>query len=192
MRRTFFGATLLGLAGILLATGPVLRATVIVPAEFREVVAGSDIIAYGRVTEVRPQWSDDRRRIESYVTFAVATYLKGGSDSTIVFKVPGGQIGRYRTFMMGAPVFEPGDEAILFLKAAAGETPIVFGFNQGVFRVRMDSTTGRRVVASPALLASSDTPAVLQRGSAERRSLPIETFAAQVQSVMAERRGDAR
>ena len=40
----------------------VLAALRRIPAEFREVVAGSDLIAYGRVAEVRPQWADQRRK----------------------------------------------------------------------------------------------------------------------------------
>ncbi len=185
MRRTL-------VVGFLWLLGSPLHATVIVPAEFREVVQGSDIIVYGRVESVRADWSDDRRRIETYVTFDVSSSLKGGADRTIVFKVPGGTLGRYRSMMMGAPVFQPGDEAFLFLKTGVASTPVVFGFNQGVFRVRSDAGTGRRLVASPALLAGADAPRPLVRGAAERRSVPIESFAAQVQAVMAEAREPGR
>ncbi len=178
--------------GLLLLLGAAVHATVIVPAEFREVVHGSDVIAYGRVESVRAEWSDDRRRIETSVTFGVASYFKGDSGPTIVFTVPGGQLGRYRSVMMGAPVFQPGDEAFLFLKTGVAPTPVVYGFNQGVFRVRPDAGTGRRLVASPALLAGSDAPQPLVRGARARRPVPIESFAAQVQAVMAEAREPGR
>src|SRR5512133_2066001 len=92
-----------------------LRATVLVPAEFHEVVAGSQIIVYGRVAAVRAEWSDDRSRIESIVTVTAGTYLKGGPGSTVTFRVPGGQIGRYRNVMIGAPQLQPGEEAVFFL-----------------------------------------------------------------------------
>ena len=49
-----------------------LRATVLLPAEFREIVNGSDIIAYGRVIETRVEWSDDRKNVDTLVTFHVA------------------------------------------------------------------------------------------------------------------------
>jgi hypothetical protein len=179
------------LLALVLAIGSTARATVIVPAEFREVVAGSEIIAYGRVMDVRPEWSADRRHITSHVTFAVGTYLKGGADTTITFSVPGGEIGRYRSIMAGAPVFAAGDEAVLFLKSGGG-TPIIFGFNQGVFRVRTDAATGRRMVVSPALSARGDPPEPLARGSSERRSVPLEAFAARVKDIMAELQGTAR
>ncbi len=168
--------------------GSTLHATVVVPAEFREVVQGSDLIVYGRVESVRPQWSDDRRRIESVVTFGVSTILKGEADRTIEFTVPGGTLGRYRTMVMGAPVFEAGDEAFLFLRTGLAPTPVVFGFNQGVFRVRSDAGTGRRLVASPALLAGADAPQLLVRGAPDRRPVPIESFATRVLAVMAEAR----
>ncbi len=172
---------------LLLCAAPgVLRATVLVPAEFREIVNGSDIIAYGRVVHTTVESSENRRRIDTLVTLQVGTYLKGGPGETLVFKVPGGEIGRYRAVLVGAPQFAAGDEAIVFLNVGNGEYPSVFGLNQGVFRVRLDQETRRRVVVPPALMARGDTPEVIVRGSAERRSVALEAFGAQVQTVLAE------
>ncbi len=92
-------------------------ATVLVPAEFSEIVGGSEIIAYARIVDVRPEWADGRRWIDSVVTAEVVSYMKGGSGETISFKVPGGRLGRYRSVVVGAPVFARGDEAMLFLKS---------------------------------------------------------------------------
>jgi hypothetical protein len=162
-----------------------LRATVLLPAEFREVVNGSDIIAYGRVIETRVEWSVDRKNVDTLVTFQVGTYLKGGPGETLVFKVPGGTIGRFRNVLVGAPQFVSGDEAVLFLNSRGREFPSVFGLNQGVFRVSIDGATRRRMVTPP-LLARGETPEVVVRGAASRRSLPLETFGAQVQTVLRE------
>jgi hypothetical protein len=168
----------------------VLRATVIVPAEFREIVNGADIIAYGRVVETSVESSDDRKRVDTLVTLHVGTYLKGGPGDTIVFRVPGGQIGRFRNVMVGAPQFAVGEETVVFLNVREGDHPFVFGLNQGVFRVRIDDQTKRRVVTPPVLAARSSTPEIVVRGAADRRPLPLETFGAQVQTVVAE--GGAR
>src|SRR5918994_1720218 len=127
------------------AFSPAVGATVIVPAEFREIVGGSELIVVGRVVDVRAEWADGRRRIDSYVTVEVASTLKGRAAETVTFLVPGGQIGRYRSVMIGAPVFSPGDEAVLFLNARGSAVPYVFGLNQGVYRVRIDSR-GQRMV----------------------------------------------
>ena len=175
-----------------LTVSPMLRATVIVPAEFREVVAGSDVIVVGRVTDVTAEWADGRRRIDSYVTVEIATTLKGEAKQTITFLVPGGQIGRYRSVMVGAPVFARGDEAVLFLNARPSAVPHVFGLNQGVYRVRVDARSGQRIVVAPPLLARSQAAEVLRRGAANRRSLPLDAFNAQVREVMAGTAGSAR
>jgi hypothetical protein len=165
------------------------RATVLLPAEFREIVAGSEIIVHVRVVDVRPQWVDGRRRIESVVTAEVLTPFKGGDRQTIEFKVPGGQIGRYRSVMIGAPTFTPGDEAVLFLSSHGDDGASIFGLSQGVFRVRQDRVTGRRVVVPPPILATTESREVVMRGSPNRRPLEVDAFGAQVRAVIAQQGG---
>jgi hypothetical protein len=171
---------------LLLCVAPAaMRATILVPAEFREIVNGADIIAYGRVIDTTVTSSDDRKRVDTLVTLQVGTYLKGGPGDTIVFKVPGGQIGRFMNVMVGAPQFVVGEETVVFLNLRGGDAPFVFGLNQGVYRVRIDEQTKRRVVTPPVLTARGTTPEVITRGAVDRRPVPLETFGAQVQTVLA-------
>jgi hypothetical protein len=176
----------------------VASATVLVPAEFSEIVGGSEIIAYARVVDVRPEWADGRRWIDSIVTADVVSYLKGGSEETISFKVPGGRLGRYRSVVVGAPVFARGDEAVLFLKSngTAGDSlPDVFGLNQGVFRVRVDPRTGQKMVVPPPVMATAPAdgePQAVKRGAVDRRPLAFEAFGARVRDVMASTRKGKR
>ena len=163
-----------------------LHATVLIPAEFREIVNGSEIIAYGRVTSTAVQWSDDRKNVDTLVTFQVGTYLKGGAGETIVFRVPGGTIGRYMNVLVGAPQFEAGDEVVIFLNTRGRELPAVFGLNQGVFRVSREAATSQRFVTPPILARGGDLPRPVVRGAAERKPMPLEAFGAQVQTVIAE------
>jgi hypothetical protein len=169
-----------------------LHATVLVPAEFREVVNGSDLIAYGRVVSVAPVRVEGQTRIDSLVTFEVGSWLKGGGESSITFWTPGGQLGRYRSVRVGAPTFNVGDEAVMFLTSAGQPVPTVFGMSQGVFRVRRDPDTGERMVVPPPLLAAGNEPQTLRRGDRTRQPVPLDTFGAQVRSVMAEPRGAVR
>jgi hypothetical protein len=169
----------------LLFAAPGLRATVLVPAEFREIVAGSQIIVYGRIADVRPEWSDDRRRIDTVVSVQAGSYLKGGPASVVTFRVPGGTIGRYKNVMVGAPEFQPGEEAVLFLRADGPTMAYVFGLSQGVFRVRVDARSGRRLVVPPVLMARGDAPQTVRRGTTERKPLPLDAFAATVRAAMA-------
>jgi len=162
-------------------------ATVIVPAELREIVAGSEVIAYARVTDVRAEWADGRRWIDTVVTAEVMSYLKGGPAETVTFKVPGGQLGRYRSVFVGAPTFTRGDEAVLFLKPHSDDLPDIFGVSQGLFRVRVDSRTGQRMVVPPPIMAtgSPDIAQPLTRGALDRKPLPFNEFGARVREAMA-------
>jgi hypothetical protein len=180
-------------AAVLVTT--IAHATVLVPAEFTEIVGGSAIIAYARVVDVRPEWADGRRWIDSVVTAEVVSYLKGGSGETIAFKVPGGKLGRYRSVVVGAPVFARGDEAVLFLKANDDGLPAIFGLNQGVFRVRVDARTGQRMVVPPPVTAV-DPAAVdaepVKRGAVDRRPLAFDAFGARVRDAMSAARKGAK
>jgi hypothetical protein len=187
------GRVLPFIAAVLVTTAA--GATVLVPADFNEIVGGSEIIAYARVIDVRPQWADGRRWIDTVVTAEVVSYLKGGSEQEIAFKVPGGKLGRYRSVLVGAPVFAPGDEAVLFLKTHGESMPDVFGVNQGVFRVKVDQRTGQRMVVPPPIVAAdpqSTEPQPLKRGAVDRRPLPFDAFGARVRDAIATARKGAK
>jgi hypothetical protein len=167
-----------------LVIAPALQATVLVPAEFREIVTGSQVIVHGRVADVRSEQTGDRRRIETIVTLQAGTYYKGGPGDRVTFRVPGGTIGRYRSLMVGAPEFRAGDEVVLFLKANGPAVAHVFGLNQGVFRVQRDARTGQSLVVPPALMSQGDAPQKVIRGTADRKPVPLDAFGAQVRAAL--------
>src|SRR6187399_151457 len=92
-----------------------LSATVLVPAEFKEIVAEAGLIVRGHVTDVRAVIRSDRG-VESVATLAVDATLKGTPSEFVSLTVPGGTIGRYTTRMIGAPVLRVGQQAVFFLK----------------------------------------------------------------------------
>lgn len=169
---------------VLLGLSSILSATVLIPSEFREIVSGSQIIVHGRVTDIRAEWLDGRRRIESVVTLEPSAFYRGTAARAVTFRVPGGQIGRYKSVTVGAPEFRAGDEVVLFLKAQGPVVPQVFGLNQGVFRVRVEPRTGRRVVMQPIVTAKSAAPERVVRGARERQPVPLAQFAAQIRTVL--------
>jgi hypothetical protein len=161
-----------------------LAATVLVPAEFREVVNGADLIVYARVSSIQARWSDDRKHVDTLVTLQAGTYLKGSARETLVVVVPGGTIGRFMNVTVGAPAFNAGDEAVFFL-TTRGRDLAIFGLNQGVFRVSTEGASRRRLVTPP-LMSRGSGPETVVRGDPARRPVPLETFGAQVQAVLAE------
>jgi hypothetical protein len=111
------------------------------------MVNGSQLIVHGRVVDVRSQMTSGRRSIESIVTVAVIESFKGSAGSEVMFRMPNGEVGRYRHVVVGAPEFTPGQEVVLFLAGQAPALPLPFGLSQGVFRVGRDRD-GRASVAS--------------------------------------------
>jgi hypothetical protein len=152
--------------------------TTILPADFSEMVAGSQVIVHGRVVDVRAQLTSGRGSIESVVTVAVIDPIKGPSGAQVAFRVPNGQIGRYRRVTVGAPEFATGDEVVVFLRGQPPVLPMPFGLNQGVYRVSRG--TGQAMV-TPLVAAGAGR---VVRGDPARRPMTIEAFARHVRDVL--------
>src|SRR5215813_7038506 len=80
-----------------------VRATTIVAADLGELSHDALAIARGRVADVQSQWTADRGTVETIVTLEVESYLKGSLGATVRFRVPGGELGRFRSIVVGAP-----------------------------------------------------------------------------------------
>jgi hypothetical protein len=143
------------------------NATVVVPADVPTAVAESNVIVYGRVVDVRSAVTAPPRGIETFVTVAVVDALKGNPGRSVTFRVPNGQVGRYRRVVVGAPEFEEGDEVVVFLQGQPPAIPALFGLSQGVYRVA-------RQAGEP----------VVMRGSRTRRPLPLAVFAREIETIV--------
>jgi hypothetical protein len=174
---------LLPVAALLLALAPPVRATVLLPGDLGDIARGAAVIVRGTVVDVRPEWVEGRRRVETIVTLDVAETFKGGMTGRITFQVPGGVMGRYRSVTIGAPTFHAGEEIVVCLGARPPALPYVLGLSQGVFRVRRDGASGQRFVTTPVLLAGQATTAV-QRGDPARRPMTLDQFGATLRSVL--------
>jgi hypothetical protein len=158
-------------------------ATVYVPVDFREMVTASRAIVHGRVVAVRSEPTSDRRTIASYVTIEVAEHLKGNLGAEVTFRVPGGQVGRYRRIIVGAPQFTRGDEVIVFLTARGPSWPYIFGLSQGVYRIAR-AGDGRAIVTPPPVMARGVEAEPVVRGDPARRPLPLDVFAREVKAIV--------
>jgi hypothetical protein len=163
------------LIAVLMAIAPRVRATVIVPADLAELSHDARAIARGRVAAVTGRWTEDRRTIETIVKLEVDRYLKGSFGGTIEFRVPGGELGRYRNVVVGAPEFAVGDRVIVFLAAAGPMIPYIVGFNQGVYRIVAGAERNAALVTPPPILPGPQ-PRRIVRGDPTRRPLPLEKF----------------
>jgi hypothetical protein len=169
---------------------------VVVPADLTEMVNASHTIVHGRVVDVQSYETAGRKTIESLVTVQIIEAIKGGPGGThpadgtrspdggryVHFKLPGGQVGRYRRIMVGAPRCARGDEVVLFLKGAAPAVPMPFGLTQGIYRVSRDAA-GRATVRP---MANAGTDRVV-RGDRARTPLSLDTFSGIVRTIAGRR-----
>ena len=146
LHRRMCGAAL-GVAALVI--GVRVSALTVLPADFSAMVSGSQLIVYGRVVDVRSQAINDRRSIESVVTIAVIESFKGSTGSEVAFRMPNGEVGRYRRVVIGVPEFQRGQEVVLFLAGRAPALPMPFGLSQGVFRVTHRADGGAVVASLP-------------------------------------------
>jgi hypothetical protein len=167
---------------IVRGAGPVV-ATTIVAADLRELTVGATAVAHAVVVDTRSQWVGNRERVETLVTLDVESYFKGNLGRQVVIRVPGGQIGRYRSVLIGAPHLRHGDELVLFLGSQRGSLPYVLGLSQGVFRVRREAGSNRAIVTPAPLLARGNTAEQVIRGDRSRRPLSLSDFGDLVRSL---------
>ena len=169
---------------LLFVSSATVRGTTVLPADLGELSRQAQAIPRGRVVAVEARWTEDRRAIESIVTLQAETYLKGEFGPTLQFRVPGGQLGRFRSITVGAPEFQVGQRVIVFLGARGPRLPHILGFSQGVFRIQQ--TRGRLLVAPPPVLpaaATSVRPARVVRGDRRRVATPLADFERQVRTL---------
>lgn len=160
-------------------------ATVYLPAEFAEMVAASRFIVHGTVVDVRSNPTADRRTIATHVTVAVADALKGSPGEAVTFRVPGGQVGRYRRLVVGAPEFDRGDEVVIFLTARGPSIPYLFGLSQGAYRI--SRAGGSPLVTSPSIFDGHPRAGALSpivRGDPARTAMPLAEFTREVRAIV--------
>jgi hypothetical protein len=168
---------------LLVALGTPARATVLVPADLGELSRDARAIVRGRVARLDPQWTDDRGTVETIVTLEVEGYLKGSLGSTLRFRTPGGDLGRYRSIVVGAPEFAVDEHVVVFLGARGPSVPYVLGLSQGVFRLVRADDTGGWMVTPPATLAATTRSVPLVRGDVSRRPMALTDFEQRVRAL---------
>ena len=154
-------------------------ATTVAPLSFEQLVNESASVVYGRVLEVRPQWTDDRRFIESVVSVEILMGMKGSAVGRISFTTPGGRVGNYVNVIPGVPAFSAGDTAVFFLTSRGPRLPVTTGLTQGVYRVHRDARSGEMLVMPPIV----DAPGRIVRGAPARKPTSLAAFEATVRAV---------
>jgi hypothetical protein len=180
---------LFALAGLMLALvlPRSLAASVVLPATLDELAAEADLIVHARIARVDTRQAPGTLRVERVVTLDVVRVLKGSPGEALQLVLPGGTYGRYRTVVPGVPEVAEGEEAVLFLRPSPNGATHLLGFSQGIVRVRIDPSTGQRMVAASVM---SEAAGPVVRGAPDRGPQPLVTLEARIaRVVLAQLRG---
>lgn len=160
MPRPAFRPAPLALVCLLAAGAAPARATTVLRMPLARVAGESAKIVHAEVVDVR-SGRDAHGMPATWVTLSVARSLKGKGGKRIVFKqfgVAAPLADGTVTHVAGLPTWQPGDEAVVFLRAESrrGFTSPV-GFGQGVYHVRRANGRARVLAAVPGA-ARADVP----------------------------------
>ena len=119
-------------------------ASVVLPLDLPSLVGRADRIVVGRVEGQEARWTSDHRAIYTDVTVRVGESWKGDSrpGDVVVVRREGGEVDGVGMKVIGAAVFAPGEEAVLFLERR-GAALWTVGMAQG--KLRVETVDGRRM-----------------------------------------------
>lgn len=178
-----------------------LSATVIIPPEFEEMAAKSDFVVRGRVTGMESELvtKGDSRKIFTHVKVEVLEVIAGTPPGELVLICLGGRVGDEELIVDGAPVFQVGEESILFVRRNGRALSPLYAMSYGHYPIRTDSATKRRYVARQNDVPLESVAEVAQplldgaAASAERtlrrkaQALSPDEFAQKIKAVVSRR-----
>ncbi len=101
----------------------------------------SDIVI-GTVEATNARWSDDHRRIFTDIDVHVSRSIKGGGGDHLTLTQLGGELDGIKVSVPGGPLFQRGEEALVFVWRDPRGQAQVSGLAQGKFDIVRDARTG--------------------------------------------------
>jgi hypothetical protein len=179
---------------VLAALSSSLSWATLVPAmTLEELASQSQSVVQGKVVRTWSAWDNSQQLIWTHYEVEVSDSLKGPAQGTLVVSEPGGTIGETSMLIAGTPVYEVGEEIVLFTEA----TPIGYartcGWGQGKFRVSAAQDGTRKSVAwgrgTVELVESADkkqsAPGETRTALQTLNGMGLDEFKARVRTLIA-------
>jgi len=158
-----------------------------------DLASQSQSVVHGKVVRTWSAWDNNEQVIWTHYEVEVSDSLKGTAQNKLVVSEPGGTVGATSMLIAGTPVYEVGEEIVLFTEA----TPIGYartcGWGQGKFRVSTAQDGTRKVVAwgrgATELVESADkkqnAPRETRTALQTLNGMGLDEFKARVRTLIA-------
>lgn len=133
---------------VFLALSASAGATTLLRMSLPELVKESDRVVHARAVDRQVYFDQASRQIFTDTTFEVLDSPKGRGPGRITIKLMGGRIDPLEAIVPGTPIFQIGDEALLFTASLPDGKRHLTGLSQGAMRVRTDPQTGEKFAVS--------------------------------------------
>ena len=186
----FIGFLVLGLFSLVSLPS---HATVVMKLSEEDMAHQAGTIITGTVTSVKSEWNEERTKILTYITITPSNFLKGDQPAQeIVIVQPGGEVGDIGMLVEGTPVFEEGEEVLLFLKRGRKGFHRTVGLSQGEFSIQSDPVTQRKVLLKKRARLIRESSGKIKRETITIKSnkkLYLDDFEKQIKDILQRKNG---
>ncbi len=140
----------------------------------KELTLESTAIVVGKCTKKESFWNDKRTQILTEVKIQTGESIKGKPGEEVVITIPGGRVGNTIYEVSDMPVFQEGEEVLVFLWRHPSGKNLVTGALQGKLTVVEDKKTGKKVLQGTQQLLKEDRP--LLKRTITRAKPPTKIF----------------
>ena len=113
-----------------------------------ELTRNSEVVAVGKVTEMKGEWDQNKTRIVTRVTVAVSEYLKGDAGAVMTITAPGGEVDGVGEWYSHAPRFKTEEQIVVFAEKDKKGSYRVAGGEQGKLDIKKDAKTSTERVST--------------------------------------------
>lgn len=161
---------------------PAADAAIAQAATFDEKVDNSAAIILGKCMKTEARFDPTGRWIVTYATFTVEQSLKGDSTGQLTIVTPGGSVNGIHQETIGVPIFQAGDEHVVFLRnTRLGASPLYY--DQGTYNVAPGEHGEKVVVPMPSNVIHIDSQRAMAVAPADEPRT-LEAFKAAVSESM--------
>ena len=118
----------------------------------KEMASQSEVIAVGKVGDLRSEWNSDKSRIYTSITISVDETIKGAGQTTLTIVYPGGEIGAEGELYSETASFRKNEEVLVFANKDKDGNLRVVGGDRGKYTILTEKASGKKLVAAGASL----------------------------------------